>query len=280
MILYHYASNETLLSIIQNKKIYLSDLSLSNDTTEGAHTFDLIKEIFEEEEVWDPKGFNINHFGEHSTVLGFCLSTEGDMLSQWRAYAQDGKGVSIGFDKDTLLKFNSEIDPTERIFKLVEIQYDRDKQKQKLKEKLASGISEFKKRNPKLDLSKTAPEYKQEGKRALEVIVDEYLKMIFPGILDLYCFKKDFFKEEKEWRLMQNVTHGSFSVETEHIGFRAKSNALIPYRRFPDGQLSSNAISEIIMGPKNETPEYILEALLKNNNFNNCVIKRSRGTYK
>jgi len=29
--------------------------------------------------------------------LGFCLSFYGDLLSQWRGYADDGCGVSIGF---------------------------------------------------------------------------------------------------------------------------------------------------------------------------------------
>jgi hypothetical protein len=34
--------------------------------------------------------------------LGFCLSEQGDLLSQWRGYADDATGVSIGFSKDYL----------------------------------------------------------------------------------------------------------------------------------------------------------------------------------
>ena len=29
-----------------------------------------------------------------------CFSKNGDLLSQWRAYAEDGKGFSIGFDSN------------------------------------------------------------------------------------------------------------------------------------------------------------------------------------
>lgn len=31
--------------------------------------------------------------------LGFCLSEKPDLLSQWRGYADDGQGLSIGFNK-------------------------------------------------------------------------------------------------------------------------------------------------------------------------------------
>jgi hypothetical protein len=31
-------------------------------------------------------------------AVGFCLSEEGDLLSQWRGYADDGCGVAIGFE--------------------------------------------------------------------------------------------------------------------------------------------------------------------------------------
>jgi hypothetical protein len=34
--------------------------------------------------------------------LGFCLSEDGDLLSQWRGYAADASGVSIGFSKEYL----------------------------------------------------------------------------------------------------------------------------------------------------------------------------------
>ena len=40
--------------------------------------------------------------------LGFCLSKKGDLLSQWRGYADDAFGVSIGFEKDYLKKLSME----------------------------------------------------------------------------------------------------------------------------------------------------------------------------
>ena len=34
-----------------------------------------------------------------------CFSGDGDLLSQWRAYADDGKGISIGFKKSGIKEF-------------------------------------------------------------------------------------------------------------------------------------------------------------------------------
>ena len=36
----------------------------------------------------------------------FCFSESKDKLSQWRGYAQDGKGIAIGFNKDVLEELN------------------------------------------------------------------------------------------------------------------------------------------------------------------------------
>jgi hypothetical protein len=35
-------------------------------------------------------------------VFAFCLSSAGNLLSQWRAYSESGTGYSIGFESRTL----------------------------------------------------------------------------------------------------------------------------------------------------------------------------------
>lgn len=36
------------------------------------------------------------------SALGFCLSEDGDVLSQWRGYADNAQGVAIGFEIENL----------------------------------------------------------------------------------------------------------------------------------------------------------------------------------
>lgn len=44
---------------------------------------------------------------EDGTISTFviCLSEEGDLLSQWRGYADDGRGMCLGFNVHELLEF-------------------------------------------------------------------------------------------------------------------------------------------------------------------------------
>lgn len=40
---------------------------------------------------------DINQYLKHQSLIT-CFSFENDLLSQWRAYGQDGEGMAIGFD--------------------------------------------------------------------------------------------------------------------------------------------------------------------------------------
>ena len=105
-ILYHYCSNNAFHSIIENRRIWLSAVSLSSDSMEGK----LVARILEG--MAEADGLNqavtqrllrmVSELEQLFDGLGFCLSKEGDLLSQWRGYADDATGVSIGFSKDYL----------------------------------------------------------------------------------------------------------------------------------------------------------------------------------
>lgn len=105
-ILYHYCSNNAFHSIIENSSIWLSSLSLSNDSMEGKLVAEIIGLIAKDDELdqaaterLQESVFRLEQFVDG---LGFCLSECGDLLSQWRGYADDATGVSIGFSKNYL----------------------------------------------------------------------------------------------------------------------------------------------------------------------------------
>ena len=124
-ILYHYCSVETLLSIIQNKTIWLSDASKTNDSSELKYIFDFFTATVDV--ILESYGNKYNDLIKekvrkiiNSTMEGLvydkiriakykknficCFSEAKDLLSQWRAYANDGNGVAIGFSSDMLKK--------------------------------------------------------------------------------------------------------------------------------------------------------------------------------
>ena len=140
MIAYHYCSLNAFLSIIRNKQFYLSDPLKMNDSSEITWYLNKLKEEWREFRSYEIPFTFLNHEieyepevnvgslfdmlksrlgipnlsiedlkkhiknkGQNSIFIG-SFSKEPDILSQWRAYADDGKGVSIGFDLDYLQK--------------------------------------------------------------------------------------------------------------------------------------------------------------------------------
>lgn len=106
------------------------------------------------------------------------------------------------------------------------------------------------------------------------------LDLLLPVIPDLYIFKNSFFKEEQEWRLFRSIVVGAFKDLEIPIEFRASNDRVVPYLKFPEGELSSSAIDEVILGPKNNTPIDVIEAILARNGFENVNVTQSKGSYR
>ena len=104
--LYHYTDLNAFLSIIQNKKLWLTGAYNLNDHQEIRWTQQKIHNRLSEfaskhgsrrpDEIW-----NLLH--ANSGVPYICsLSSEPDLLSQLRAYGQNGFGVAIGIKRASL----------------------------------------------------------------------------------------------------------------------------------------------------------------------------------
>lgn len=76
----------------------------------------------------DPEKRDIQFLIDHMHKLRLtpyvcCFSREGDLLSQWRAYADDGAGFSVGFTSSWLNRKHGNCP-----MKLLEAEYDEDRQ--------------------------------------------------------------------------------------------------------------------------------------------------------
>jgi hypothetical protein len=117
-VFYYYCSVTTFLNIVKNNSIFLSDPLKMNDDEEIKWFFHLLNEVDENEEI-----FKDNHTVKYmkekcadatrfldtngqENIYICCFSKEGDLLSQWRAYGDDGRGIAIGFDLDKITKRN------------------------------------------------------------------------------------------------------------------------------------------------------------------------------
>lgn len=97
-ILYHYCSVETFYNIITNKTLWLTDSFSTNDYMENSWINKIISDILPNyindgnRQQFDNifKQYEVNNYIPFIT----CFSEDGDTLSQWRAYANDGSGVA------------------------------------------------------------------------------------------------------------------------------------------------------------------------------------------
>lgn len=117
-LVYHYCSVDSFVSIISNKSLWLSDIFKSNDSSEKRYYGELLIKYLvekyrlsdnEEAQLWGRLEDLSNPDSEHVFSYACCFSECPDLLSQWKMYADNGRGVCIGFDKDILKKVNGNI---------------------------------------------------------------------------------------------------------------------------------------------------------------------------
>lgn len=275
MPLYHYCSNDTFLSILRNSEIWLSELTLSNDSMEGAWSQELLlKECqnlgMPEEKISRIRNGTNFYRGIFST-FGFCMSTHSDVLSQWRGYAANGGGVAIGFDHESLEKICHGTDPRLEIREISYCGYESTPHDQS-----------------------THDEIFEKFRTSINKKFEENIEStdIYEYIYDKYAFilKNPAFKEEGEFRILCSIDMlGSSYSRAENsmvyiinpaLNFRARGDHIVPYLRLPIPDDKKGCIKEIILGPRNRTPEPVIRAALEKFGFQNVTIRRSAATYR
>jgi hypothetical protein len=112
-MVYHYTNDLGLRGILESGKIWVSDIFSLNDPSELSHGFSHSIDILKCKAADGPpetktflqlvEGFSTQggiRAAGHYFVCSF--SSDGDDLGQWRAYADNGRGYSIGFDTKML----------------------------------------------------------------------------------------------------------------------------------------------------------------------------------
>lgn len=297
-IVYHYCSSDVFYSIINNKTIRFSDITKSNDSAEIGWITKYLDSVFTEElrcannnlifmKSYQPidlhrcflsfeDAYFIKALRDKDKFFWFyvsCFSMKGDILSQWRGYADDGKGFCIGFDRHEFEQYST------GGFKLLslhsgEVNY--------LEEKQISDICGIIK-----ELFDQLLKNAQSGKTSVQHVRIE-LNKCFQKLIELAVFiKNPFFKEEKEWRMCL-WTYKEFSRDSKDIilvkngqpeqyelGFKTRGNTLVS---FFDMKFEPYVLKHIIVGPKNNTDLADLKMFLHSHNID-CRIEKSKGTY-
>lgn len=238
-VVYHYCSVDTFFNIIKNSSMWLSDIEKSNDYQECVRCREFVNkgieeylkddvETLEEWSTWYEFGVNSNFSMKTFCV---CFSESKDKLSQWRGYAQDGKGIAIGFDKEVLEELNQISKFHVAFGKVI---YDNPQE-------YVQGI-----------IADNIEKLKYKKVRNVAVELSGNYKMQFPFV------KNPGFEEEKEWRAVVCSSIGHHNIPSSEnilfskVKYRTANNKLIPYIEMNFEKVKQSIIKEIFIGPKSE----------------------------
>lgn len=269
-IIYHYCDANAFHSICTNRKLWFNDLFSMNDSLEIQWGYSIWEEAASVKMKKYGKEFldeidKILHFsGFQGLLLANCFSTNGDVLSQWRAYANDGKGYVIGFDAKELLNLP---------VKALQVSYNKEQQ---IKE--ASAVIDM------------LYHIKQDN-------LEEFKTYCYLFGYDLSSFKNPTFIEEKEIRLIHLLdfkrSNKSFKLvdeggryfgeerKVEEVKFRIKEDIPTPYIELDfSNNGKTNPIKEVIIGPKNSVKETAISIFLETIGIENVIIGKSKASYR
>lgn len=206
----------------------------------------------------------------NGNILASCFSQSGDVLSQWRAYANDGKGYAIGFNAADIIQLS---------VRPLKVLYDEKKQ-----------IKEI------ATILKAIHHIENEDGKKDKYGID-FFEACVKIAYDLAAFKNPAFLEEKEIRIihilnfiksnkfLKLVDNGGTSfgklVEGEEVKFRMADSLPVPYIDidYTDNGII-NPIKKVVLGPKNDALPSSISVFMETSNIGNVEILRSVASYR
>lgn len=306
-IVYHYCSLDSFFAIINHSTIRLSNIAKSNDREEVRHCFDIFEKTLRDSCLEFSKYYGCRKFFDNidyndlvsravtnDSLIYYvsCFSAESDLLSQWRGYADDGRGVAIGFYSKAFVSAKDF-----KNIKYNKVIYDASAIKNDLHDyiirKLKDAYNRYTPISPYID-----------------AINDIISGMIYNAIF----YKNPAFIEESEWRLViypfgniRNLLIKNKSSDLSsnqlfydrmyelieyksvyndlacsNLQFRCANGRIISYIDVSFEKNKNSTIAEIILGPKSNIDDRDLRLFLMSNGYDlsKIVIKRSTATYR
>jgi hypothetical protein len=285
MNLYHYCSNAVLTSILSNREIWASELALSNDALEGKWLRRVFVDCCNEKGVTPSDQVELLNYLDlvisMAGYAGFCMSEEGDLLSQWRAYADNGMGASVGFNSEYFEVLGNIRRDRGDTFSahLTEVIYDSAEQKKLLAEHVDEIIKLIRDGALRQSTFLTSEEDNKKRKDKLRTMGLRFLFFYF----FVFKLKNPAFSEEREWRVISHIVQTERDVTLGQLAkmeFKAHMDRIVPFARILLEPLPHSSITEIVLGPRNATPERVVEAFLLKNGWSNVSVNRSLASYR
>lgn len=315
-MLYHYCSTQKCFDILSNKCLRLSDIGKSSDYSELSLFFpDIFYEI-ENAFIYKPFEFHyesangieaMRHFLTRSYrywddkfVSGdfynyvLCFSEKSDSLSQWRGYADDAHGCSLGFSKSALKNY---CEKTKGVLEFVKIEYlVQAGIKRITRDSALEALDKLKKLRDFVVDNFTHDYFSPETDKMVQNFFNDELEIIFIKSLK---YKSYDFYEEQEWRIFFNIIpfKNELKRETkdlylgelfdktidfiqERVKFVCVADDLVSFCPIEFDEFVQSPIKELWLGPKNKARVNDVELFLMKHQYMKVDVLESKITYR
>jgi hypothetical protein len=250
VVVYHYASIGTMMTIVENAEVWATSISYLNDVSERDHYLQLIRDrtsfYRQTHTLPDESIFEDLLDADNPDDLGFLtrpfvasFSQEDDSLPQWRSYCPQGNGVAVGFSVDCLKRSflnKRPVDPNKKAMLTVKqrlsfhrVDYSDASNVQSLDDDITKTISE--------SLQSADGDRIPEEDNRYSHAPSLYFKVIMEGHAS---FKKHpSFSAEREYRLLVDPIYW----EDDYLAFRPTRSTLVPYLRVTIPRMRSDYVS-------------------------------------
>ena len=314
-LVYHYCDNCKMANILSGKTLRMSDITKSNDYEEVKMFFpgilDAIEDEYRKDEFplqymgitnrdalgklldweYDILRYEFDRGGVTNFVVCFC--EDGDVLSQWRGYADNGKGCSLGFSVKELEEY---CNTYKGILRFERVDYKTVKEiNEAIVEEALQVLNEL--RGLRNWIVEKLPSL--NGEKIDKMCQYYFHQMISNVLMSSLKYKNETFKEEQEWRLFfsQQIykyakwIYSDEEIETivyddmlkvikNRIEFNVTSDDLIPFYPINFTEISPNPIKQVIVGPQNKIMEKDFSLYVASNKLNDIDFRYSRISYR
>jgi hypothetical protein len=225
-VLWHYTDARGLMGILEHEELWATQTNFLNDSTELAHGIGLSTKVVAGYSASHVKEVTVRFLGglvdpKQAALTGWldrnldvyvvCFCSDGDLLSQWRAYAgrDDAGGYAIGMGTRRPLQGWPQTAPGGHGFALRRVLYDPEEQQAACRDLVDALV-------PVLDDDPTDVERQKS-----------FAKSFVDGVVELasWC-KHPAFEEEQEWRIVYVRNNDSAKLPVRH---RLSRGLLVPY---------------------------------------------------
>lgn len=274
-MIYHYTDSGGLSGILKSGRFWATGSGYLNDKTEITHAKSIIRSVIKEcNGKYNSLGDEILKGIEHeyrdevidNEYYIVCFCEDGDLLSQWRAYASNGVGFSIGINANVI----GQINPDEHV-RFVKVNYDEESQVSYVKKVIEKTLE-------------LAVKYYQVDFTASTLdnnIVATICSFISANLTFCkFAFKNNSFSEEKEWRVIIRPK------SSNRLKFRNNINGIIPYLECDLDTTTKNypllPVYEIISGPVQDKARAgnSIKLLLEDLDYSMVSYRHSKSTYR